>query len=410
MQIAIVGGGIGGLTLALSLHQVGISCCVLEAAAELKLLGVGINLLPHAMRELTELGLGAALERVAVATREAVYCNRFGQFIRREPRGRAAGYPWPQLSIHRADLHAVLVTAVRERLGAGALVLGAKCAGLGQDENGVTVHFENGSSVHAAAAIGCDGIHSAVRRILHPDEGPLSYQGINMWRGVTRAKPFLTGASMVVGGWLEVGKLVVYPVRNAIDGEGRQLINWVAEIQSPRNVLQDWNLDGRLQDFLPAFSDWRFDWLDCAALMRDAEAILEYPMVDREPLPFWTQGRVTLLGDAAHPMYPRGSNGAGQAILDARTLAGCLKREREVPAALKAYEAARLKPAYEVVLANRASGPDALLREVHRRTGDRPFARIEDVISEAEMHAIAENYQRIAGFERESLERRASLA
>jgi 2-polyprenyl-6-methoxyphenol hydroxylase-like FAD-dependent oxidoreductase len=410
MDIAIVGGGIGGLTLALSLHQVGISCRVVEAAAELKLLGVGINLLPHAMRELTELGLGAALERVAVATREVVFCNRFGQFIRREPRGRAAGDAWPQLSIHRADLHEVLTAAVRSLLGPDALVLGARCGGIEQDARGVTLRFDNGESVRAAAAIGCDGIHSAVRRILHPDEGPLSYQGINMWRGVTRAKPFLTGASMVVGGWLEGGKLVVYPVRNAIDGEGRQLINWVAEIQSPRNVLQDWNLDGRLQDFLPAFADWRFDWLDCAALMRDADAILEYPMVDREPLPYWTQGRVTLLGDAAHPMYPRGSNGAGQAILDARTLAGCLKRERDVPAALKAYEAARLKPAYEVVLANRTSGPDALLHEVHRRTGDRPFAKIEDVISEAEMRAIAENYQRIAGFEREALERRASLA
>jgi len=410
MDIAIVGGGIGGLTLALSLHRVGIPCRVVEAAAELKLLGVGINLLPHAMRELTELGLGAALERVAVATQEVVFCNRFGQFIRREPRGRAAGYAWPQLSIHRADLHEVLTAAVRSLLGPDALVLGARCGRIEQDARGVTLRFDNGESVRAAAAIGCDGIHSAVRRILHPDEGPLAYQGINMWRGVTRAKPFLTGASMVAGGWLEGGKLVVYPVRNAIDGEGRQLINWVAEIQSPRNVLQDWNLDGRLQDFLPAFADWRFDWLDCAALMRDADAILEYPMVDREPLPYWTQGRVTLLGDAAHPMYPRGSNGAGQAILDARTLAGCLKRERDVPAALKAYEAARLKPAYEVVLANRTSGPDALLHEVHRRTGDRPFAKIEDVISEAEMRAIAENYQRIAGFEREALERRASLA
>ena len=410
MQIAIVGGGIGGLTLALSLHQVGISCCVLEAAAELKLLGVGINLLPHAMRELTELGLGAALERVAVATQEVVFCNRFGQFIRREPRGRAAGYAWPQLSIHRADLHAVLAAAVHERLGPDAVKMDARCKDIAQDAGGVTLRLHNGESVRAAAAIGCDGIHSAVRRILHPDEGPLSYQGINMWRGVTRAKPFLTGASMVIGGWLEVGKLVVYPVRSDIDGEGRQLLNWVAEIQSPRNVMQDWNLEGRLQDFLPAFADWRFDWLDCAALLRGAERILEYPMVDREPLPFWTRGRVTLLGDAAHPMYPRGSNGAGQAILDARTLAGCLKRERDVPAALSAYEAARLASAYEVVLANRASGPDALLREVHRRTGDRPFARIEDVMSEAEMRELAENYQRIAGFERESLERRASLA
>jgi len=405
MDIAIVGGGIGGLTLALSLHQVGISCRAYEAAPELKPLGVGINLLPHAMRELTELGLGAALERVAVATREAVFCNRFGQFIRREPRGRAAGYAWPQLSIHRADLHAVLAAAVGD-----ALVLGAKCVGVEQDAEGVMLSFEDGANARADAAIGCDGIHSAVRRILHPAEGPLSYQGINMWRGVTRARPFLTGASMLVGGWLEVGKLVVYPVRDAIDPEGRQLVNWVAEIQSPGNVMQGWNRPGRLADFLPAFADWRFHWLDCAALLRTAESVLEYPMVDREPLPFWTQGRVTLLGDAAHPMYPRGSNGAGQAILDARTLAGCLKRERDVPAALKAYEAARLKPAYEVVLANRTSGPDALLREVHRRTGDRPFARIEDVMSEAEMRALAENYQRIAGFEREALERRASLA
>ena len=405
MDIAIVGGGIGGLTLALALHQVGISSRAYEAAPELKPLGVGINLLPHAMRELIELGLGAALERVAVATREAVFCNRFGQFIRREPRGRAAGYAWPQLSIHRADLHAVLAAAVGD-----ALVLGAKCVGVEQDADGVILKFKDGGNARADAAIGCDGFHSVVRKYLHPAEGPLAYQGINMWRGMTRARPFLTGASMLVGGWLEVGKLVVYPVRDAIDGEGRQLINWVAEIQSPGNVMQGWNRPGRLADFLPAFADWRFDWLDCAALLRAAESVLEYPMVDREPLPFWTRGRVTLLGDAAHPMYPRGSNGAGQAILDARTLAGCLKRERDVPAALRAYEAARLAPANEVVLANRTSGPDSLLREVHRRTGDRPFGRIEDVMSEAEMGAIVENYQRIAGFEREALEQRASLA
>jgi 2-polyprenyl-6-methoxyphenol hydroxylase-like FAD-dependent oxidoreductase len=410
MEIAIVGAGIGGLTLALALHQAGIACRVYEAAPSWKPLGVGINLLPHAMRELAELGVGAALERVAVPTQEVVFCNRFGQFIRREPRGRAAGYAWPQLSIHRADLHEALLAAVHERLGLSAVVLGAKCTGFAHDESGVTLAFEGGASARAQAAIGCDGIHSALRKLLHPHEGPLSYQGINMWRGVTRAKPYLTGASMVIGGWLEVGKLVVYPIRDAIDAEGRQLVNWVAEVQSPRNVMQDWNLGGRLEDFLPAFESWTFAWLDCASLLRAADLVLEYPMVDREPLPFWTRGRVTLLGDAAHPMYPRGSNGAGQAILDARTLAGCLKRERDVPAALKAYETARLAPAYEVVLANRSSGPDALLREVHRRTGDRPFARIDDVISEAEMRALADNYQRIAGFERETLERRASLA
>jgi len=183
----------------------------------------------------------------------------------------------------------------------------------------------------------------------------------------------------------------------------------VAEIQSPRNVMQDWNLAGRLADFLPIFAGWRFEWLDVVALLEHSEAILEYPMVDREPLPFWTRGRVTLLGDAAHPMYPRGSNGAGQAILDARVLAGCLKSDADVPAALRAYEAARLAPAYQVVLANRSAGPDSILRTVHERSGDRPFERVEDVIRPEELAALSQNYQRIAGFERESLARRASF-
>lgn len=409
MEILIVGGGIGGLSLALSLHQAGITCHVFEAVPEVKPLGVGINLLPHAVRELAELGLEARLARVAVETHEVVFCNRFGQIIWREPRGRYAGYAWPQFSIHRGDLHEVLVTALRERLGAQALALGAKCIALEQDAAGVTLRFADGSSARGAAAIGCDGIHSAVRRSLHPNEGPPSYQGINMWRGVTRARPFLTGASMLIGGWLEVGKMVVYPIRDDVDGRGAQLINWVAEIQSPRNVMQDWNLAGRRDDFVPNFAGWCFDWLNVVALIDHAEAILEFPMVDREPLPFWTQGRVTLLGDAAHPMYPRGSNGAGQAILDARVLAGCLKRDRDVPAALAAYEAARLAPAYEVVLANRSVGPDAILRTVHERSGDRPFSRVEDVISSAELATMTRNYQRIAGFERDALAKRESF-
>ncbi len=407
MEVLIVGGGIGGLTLALSLHQVGVRCRVYEAAPEIRPLGVGINLLPHGMRELGELGLEPRLARLAVETRELCFYNRFGQHVYTEPRGRHAGYEWPQLSVHRGDLHAVLLEAVRERLGAGAVLLGRKCAALEQDAQGVSVRFEDGSSERGAAAVGCDGIHSAVRRKLHPGEGPPAYQGINMWRGVTRARPYLGGASMVVAGWLESGKMVIYPIREA--GEGRQLINWVAEIQSPRNVRQDWNLAGRLEDFYPRFADWKFEWLDVAALIREADQVLEYPMVDRDPLPFWSEGRVTLLGDAAHPMYPRGSNGAGQAILDARTLAGCLRREADVAAALKAYEAARLKPAYDVVLMNRANPPDAILREVSRRSGDKPFARIEDVISREELVTMSESYKRVAGFERESLARRRSL-
>jgi 5-methylphenazine-1-carboxylate 1-monooxygenase len=412
-DILIVGGGIGGLTLALSLHQVGIPCTVFEAAPEIKALGVGINLLPHAMREYAELGLQEKLSAVAVETQEVCFYNRYGQHILTESRGKFAGYDWPQLSIHRGDLHAVLVEAVRERLGADAFVTGRKCAAVEHDAiggvAGITVRFDDGSSARGAAAIGCDGIHSMVRKQLHPGEGPPSYQGINMWRGVTRRKPYLSGASMVIAGWLEVGKMVVYPIRNNIDADGNQLVNWVAEVQSPRNVMQDWNLAGRLDDFYPVFKDWRFDWLDVAGLIRDADSILEYPMVDREPLPFWTQGRIALLGDAAHPMYPRGSNGAGQAILDARVLAGCLKREPSVVAGIKAYEKLRLKPAYEVVLANRSLGPDVILRTVHERTGDQPFKRIEDVIGAGEMAALGENYKRIAGFEREALRNRAPL-
>jgi len=409
VTILIVGGGVGGLTLALSLHQIGVPCRIFEAAPEIRPLGVGINLLPHGTRELTELGLQAALALRAVATREVVFCNRFGQFIYSEPRGRFAGYDWPQFSIHRADLHEVLVTAVRERLGAAAIELGRKCVALEQGADGATLTFDDGGSVRGAAIVGCDGVNSTVRRLLFPNEGPPAYQGINMWRGVTRAKPYLTGASMVIGGWLEVGKMVIYPIREPLDAEGRQLINWVAEIQSPRNVMQDWNLGGKLEDFYPTFASWRFDWLDAAALLRNADTILEYPMVDRDPLPAWSHGRVTLLGDAAHPMYPRGSNGAGQAILDARALAGCLKRDADPVAALKAYEQMRLKPAYDVVLMNRTNPPDAILREVHQRTQDKPFARIEDVISNEELVALSENYKRVAGFEREALARRESF-
>jgi 2-polyprenyl-6-methoxyphenol hydroxylase-like FAD-dependent oxidoreductase len=407
--VLIVGGGVGGLTLALSLHQAGIPCRVFEAAPEIKPLGVGINLLPHGMREFTELGLQERLAAIAVETRELCFYNRYGQFIFREPRGRHAGYEWPQLSIHRADLYEVLLKCVFERLGPDAFLTGHKCVSISEEKNRVTAKFESGVSFEGSCAIGCDGIHSTVRRMLFPGEGPPGYQGINMWRGVTRMKPFLSGASMATAGWLEVGKLVVYPIRNTLDGEGRQLINWVAEIQSPRNVMQDWNLGGRIEDFYPVFEKWNFDWLDCAALIRGADQVLEYPMVDRDPLPYWTRGRVTLLGDAAHPMYPRGSNGAGQAIIDARTLTGCLIKNENIENALKEYEQTRLKAANDLVLMNRANPPDAILREVWKRSGDRPYARIEDVISNAELVAMSDAYKRVAGFERDSLARRGSL-
>ncbi|WP_028355091.1 flavin-dependent oxidoreductase [Bordetella petrii] len=413
-EVVIVGAGVGGLVLALSLHQAGIGCRVYEAVAEIRPLGVGINLLPHAARELDELGLLPALDALGVHTRESIFFTRHGQFIYSEPAGKAAGYDWPQYSIHRGDLQMALLAAVRERLGPDSVVTGHRCLRVDQDDDGVTAHFTDAAGqalppVRGAIAVGCDGIHSALRKQLYPDEGPPRYSGVNMWRGVTRHQPFLSGGSMVRAGWLATGKMVIYPIRDAIDAEGNQLINWVAEIEAPVPAQRDWNRAGRLDDFYPAFADWQFDWLDVAALIRNAESILEYPMVDQDPLPTWTRGRVTLLGDAAHPMVPRGSNGAGQAVIDARFLAGQLKRQGLGTAALQEYDRVRVEATTRVVLTNRANPPDAILREVYERSGDRPYQRIDDVISRAELEGISNRYKQIAGFDPASLKARASF-
>ncbi|MCE9657306.1 MAG: flavin-dependent oxidoreductase [Burkholderiales bacterium] len=404
--VAIVGAGIGGLTLALCLHRAGIACRVYEQAAEIRPLGVGINVLPHASAELRTLGVLDALEHVAVVTREAAFFNRFGQLVFAEHAGRWAGYETPQLSIHRADLQGVLLAAVQERLGSGAVVVGHGCVGV-DDAGGdrVRLRFQDPSGaplpdVEAALAIACDGIHSAVRRQLHPDEGPPRWSGVNMWRGVTAHAPFLSGATMVRAGWLTVGKMVIYPIRNAVDGQGRQLVNWVAELEAKAPVQRDWNARGKLDDFFPAFADWHFDWLDVAALIRQTETVLAYPMVDQDPLPRWSFGRITLLGDAAHPMVPRGSNGAGQAILDARFLADRLVEHGLTPAALTEYDRVRNAATAKVVLMNRSNPPDAILREVHERSGDKPFARIEDVVSREELARIADTYKQVAGLRR----------
>jgi len=409
-DVLIVGGGVGGLALALSLHQAGISCRVFEAAPEVLPLGVGINLLPHAMRELSELGLQDKLAARAIETRELAFYSRHGQFIYKEPRGRFAGYDWPQLSIHRADLHAVLLDAVRVRLGSDAVRLDHRCLRADYDEAGVTLHFDNAEPQRGRLAVGADGIHSALRRQLHPDEGPPKYSGVNMWRGATRWPAFLGGDTMVSTGWMTVGKTVIYPVRpGAPDTDGKPLINWVAEIERPEAVRQDWTGRGRLSDIMPAFAGLKFDWLDISGMIESTEEILEYPMVDRDPLPRWSFGRMTLLGDAAHPMYPRGSNGAGQAIIDARFLTGQIKKLGASEQALQAYELARNPQTAQVVLTNRSNPPDAILREVWQRSGGRRFERIEDVISTSELEEISERYKKVAGFDRETLRTRPSF-
>jgi 2-polyprenyl-6-methoxyphenol hydroxylase-like FAD-dependent oxidoreductase len=409
-DIVIVGGGIGGLTLALALHEAKIPCRIFESAPAIKAVGVGINLLPHATKELAALGLEAALARVAIETKDATFFNRFGQLIYQEPLGRAAGYDQPQFSIHRGDLQMVLLDAFRARAGHDRIVTNHHCLGVEQEEAGVSVTFSDGptgsarSTVRGRAAIACDGINSAIRKQLFPDEGEPRYSGVNMWRGVTRWKPMLSGASMVRAGWLSHGKMVIYPIR-AAGHDGLQLINWVAEIETPNYRKRDWNREGSLDDFIGPFADWHFDWLDVPAFIRAADHVLEFPMVDQDPLPRWSFGRITLLGDAAHPMVPRGSNGAGQAILDARALTTALLQNADPLAALSSYEKQRLEATTRIVLTNRTNPPDAILREVFQRTHDRPFKTIDDVISRDELVALSDGYKRIAGYSKDALRR-----
>ena len=407
-DVIIVGAGVGGLTLGLALHAAGIPCRIFESAAKIRPIGVGINLLPHATKELAALRLEQALARVAIATTDATFFNRFGQLIYQEPLGRAAGYDHPQFSIHRGDLQMILLEAFLARAGRDCLLLNHHCTGVEQDDVGVSVSFSDGpagashTTVRGSIAIACDGIHSAIRKQFYPDEGEPRYSGINMWRGVTRWQPILSGASMVRAGWLSHGKMVIYPIRCA-DADGLQLINWVAEIETPVHRKRDWTRPGSIDDFIAAFADWHFDWLDVPAFIGAADSVLEFPMVDQDPLPRWSFGRITLLGDAAHPMVPRGSNGAGQAILDARALTTALLENDRTVAALAAYENQRLEATARIVLTNRTNPPDAILREVFQRTGDQPFGVIDDVISRDELAALSEGYKRIAGYSKDAL-------
>ena len=403
MDIAIVGGGVGGLTLALALHQRGIPCRVYESAPAVKELGVGITLLPHAMREMAALGLAQLLADQGIENRESCFFNRFGQLLYAEPRGRVAGYPFPEIGIHRGRLHGILWNAAIARLGAERILSDHQCVGLEQSDGRVTLHFRSGSAgaarppIEADVVIGCDGVNSAVRRQFYPGE-ELRFVGINTWRGVTRAKPFLTGRSYVRAGSMRSGNIVIYPIADDVDGEGRQLVNWTAQVTQPGYERNDWNQPGRLEDFLPIYATWTFDWLDVPDLIRRSDVLFEYPMVDKDPIDRWTFGRVTLLGDAAHPMYPRGSNGAAQAIIDARTLADRLAEGGDPRAALRAYEASRSGPTAQVVLANRAHPPDYLIGRVEELVGDRPFDDLDRYITQAELRRLSEDYKRVAGF------------
>jgi 5-methylphenazine-1-carboxylate 1-monooxygenase len=402
-EIAIVGGGIAGLSLALNLHRHGIPCTVYERAPEVKELGVGITLLPHAMREFTALGVADELLAAGIESLDSCFFNRFGQLIYREERGKHAGYQYPEVMIHRGRLHMILYRAACALLGAERIRTDHDCVAVEQDDDGATVFFKEFSSgrtlppVRAAAVIACDGISSVIRKQFYRAE-EVTFAGINTWRGVTRRKPILTGRTYMRVGSIFTGKIVIYPIVNDVDESGNQLINWMAEIKQDTFDKNDWNKPGNLADFFPIYESWRFDWLDVAAMIRNADQILEYPMVDKDPVARWTFGRVTLAGDAAHPMYPRGSNGAAQGAIDARTLADCLAANDSPPAALVAYEQERRETTANVVRTNREHPPDFINIKVEELVGDRPFDNLDDYITQDELRALSENYKRVAGF------------
>ncbi|MBI2255095.1 MAG: flavin-dependent oxidoreductase [Proteobacteria bacterium] len=406
MQVAVIGGGIGGLATALSLHAAGIGVEIFEAVSDVKPLGVGINLLPHAVRELTELGLGDALATIGLPPDELLYVNKFGQEIWREKRGLAAGYRWPQISLHRGRLQMLLLEVVRTRLGSEKIHLGQRLLRFETKADRATAFFENGP-VTADVVVAADGIHSAVRGQLFPEEGLPKWNRRILWRGVSEAPPFAGGRVMVMAGH-QAQKFVCYPIG---EKDGRAEINWIAELSFPEGHLwrrEDWNRPADLADFLPAFAGWRFDWLDIPALIRTASHVFEYPMVDRDPLERWTFGRVTLLGDAAHPMFPIGSNGASQAILDARHIAHALATAPDIDAALGTYEAARRPATSQIVLANRGNGPEQVMQIAEERA-PQGFGNIEAVIPRRELEEIAGRYKLMAGFDKDTLNARPSL-
>ena len=414
-EVLIVGGGIAGLATALSLHAEGIDVAVRESVPEIQPLGVGINLLPHAIRELDALGVLDELESVGIASTTLAYFSARGQLIWEESRGRAAGYQWPQLSLHRGTLQMVLHDTAVERLGADRVVPGRHLTAIDHHDSGATAHFEcrDGSgdteSVDAAIVVAADGIHSTVRQQRFPHEGMPLWNGALLWRGAVEYDPILNGRTMVWAGHPDQ-KFVAYPIRDL--DNGKQLVNFIAEYRTDDRELlerEDWNRAGNLDDFAPRFDDWVFDWLDIPQLLRAAPGTFLFPMVDRDPLDYWTEGRVTLIGDAAHPMYPIGSNGASQGILDARVLAGCIRSHRNDPDhALSIYEAHRRPATSAIVLANRGLGPEMPMRLVHERAPE-GFDHIDDVISPEEILEVTDGYRRTAGFALEALSSGVSL-
>jgi len=413
-RVLIVGGGVGGLTAALCLHQAGFDAEIFEQAPELRELGVGFNVLPHAISVLTGLGLLPALDRVGIRTRELFYCNRFGQTVWRELRGTDAGYDVPQFSIRRGKLHGVLRRAVLDRLGPARVHTDSRLISFEERQDRVAASFQNREgrkvAVEGDALVGADGIHSTVRSILYPSEGPPIWNGTMLWRGATEWPVYEDGRTMFIAGG-NAGKFVFYPIHMDPARPQIRLTNWaimarLSDGQVPPPRREDWNRIGQRDEALPFVRDrFRLGFLDPVALIEATETFYEYPNCDRDPLPRWSFGRVTLLGDAAHPMYPVGSNGASQAIVDAQCLAQHLKAQSSVSAAFAAYDEERRPAMAKIVEANRKGGPEGVIDLIEARAPD-GFDDIDRVASHAEREAVVRGYASMAGFAREQVNRR----
>lgn len=415
MKVIIAGAGIGGLTAALSLQRVGIDCVVYESVADIKPLGVGLNILPHAAREFIELGLEAQIDRFAIRTTAMNYYTGEGRLVISQPCGLHAGYRWPQWSVLRGDMQMLLLDTFRQRAGADKIVSNARLTGFEQQPDGrVRARFErrDGTALvdEADILVGADGLHSTTRRQLYPDEGPPVYSGMVLYRCAVEADQYLDGKTMVIIGDRSL-KIVAYPISRRLldEGRGRSLVNWIAALAIDENKAptEDWDKVTEQQRLLPLYKDWRFDWIDVPKMMRASDRILEFPLYDRDPLARWSFGGVTLLGDAAHPLIPVSSNGAVQAIIDGRALAYALATAGAPEAGLRAYEADRLERANAVVRSSRQNGPDEVLEIVKRRCP--PGAtNIHDHVPLAELQQVIDDFKERAGFGLQTLNSRRS--